>query len=83
MIEFIFIQEIAAQQKEEDAVYDDAPDEYLDPITSILMNDPVMLPSSRKIVDRSTISRHLLRFENKHFLFLGKIKINLFFKKNQ
>lgn len=26
------------------------------------MTDPVMLPSSRKIVDRATISRHLLRF---------------------
>ena len=54
---------MAAQQKEDDAVYDDAPDEYLDPITDILMTDPVMLPSSRKIVDRSTISRHLLRFD--------------------
>jgi hypothetical protein len=43
-------------------VYDDAPDEFLDPITSILMSDPVMLPSSRKIVDRATIARHLLRF---------------------
>lgn len=27
------------------------------------MTDPVMLPSSRKILDRSTISRHLLRFD--------------------
>lgn len=52
---------MAAQQKEEDAVYDDAPDEYLDPITSTLMIDPVMLPSSKQIVDRATIARHLLR----------------------
>ncbi|CAF4502144.1 unnamed protein product, partial [Rotaria sp. Silwood2] len=51
---------IAVQQKENDAVYDDAPDEYLDPITSTLMVDPVMLPSSRQIIDRSTIARHLL-----------------------
>ncbi|CAF0773012.1 unnamed protein product [Adineta steineri] len=54
------IKEVAALQKEEDAVYDDAPDEYLDPITSTLMIDPVMLPSSHQIVDRATISRHLL-----------------------
>jgi hypothetical protein len=44
-------------------VYDDAPDEYLDPITSTLMIDPVMLPSSRQITDRATIARHLLRYE--------------------
>lgn len=54
---------IAAEHKEEDAVYDDAPDDYLDPITSTLMIEPVMLPSSRQIVDRATIARHLLRFE--------------------
>ena len=36
-------------------------DEYLDPITSLLMVDPVMLPSSRQILDRATIARHLLR----------------------
>jgi len=29
------------------------------------MSDPVMLPSSRKIVNRTTIARHLLRFELK------------------
>ncbi|CAF4564213.1 unnamed protein product, partial [Rotaria magnacalcarata] len=51
---------IAAQQKEDDAAYDDAPEEYLDPITNTLMMDPVMLPSSRQIIDRGTIARHLL-----------------------
>ncbi len=60
---------MAAQQKEEDAVYDDAPDEYLDPITSTLMIDPVMLPSSRQIIDRGTIARHLLRYKLIDFLF--------------
>ncbi|CAF3519653.1 unnamed protein product [Rotaria sp. Silwood1] len=54
------IKNVAAQQKENDAAYDDAPDEYLDPITSTLMIDPVMLPSSRQIIDRATIARHLL-----------------------
>ena len=27
------------------------------------MIDPVMLPSSRQIIDRATIARHLLRYE--------------------
>lgn len=38
----------------------DAPDDFLDPIMSILMLDPVTLPSSHVVVDRSTIARHLL-----------------------
>lgn len=33
------------------------PDHFLDPIMSTLMNDPVILPSSRKVVDRTTIAR--------------------------
>jgi len=41
-------------------MFADAPDEFLCPIMSILMVDPVILPSSKKTVDRSTISRHLL-----------------------
>src|SRR4051812_8120371 len=31
-----------------------------DPITCMLMSDPVLLPTSKKTVDRSTIQRHLL-----------------------
>jgi ubiquitin conjugation factor E4 A len=61
------IKEVAAQQKEDDEVYDDAPDEYLDPITSTLMLDPVMLPSSRQIIDRATIARHLLSDQSDPF----------------
>ena len=40
--------------------YDDAPEEFFDPITTILMEDPVLLPSSKTILDRSTIFTHLL-----------------------
>ena len=40
--------------------YDDAPEEFFDPITTILMDDPVLLPSSKTIIDRSTILTHLL-----------------------
>lgn len=40
--------------------YDDAPEEFLDPITTLLMEDPVKLPSSNIVVDRNTIEKHLL-----------------------
>ena len=56
------IEMISRVQQTEDSNYDDAPDEFLDTIMSHLMVDPVILPSSKKVVDRSTISRHLLRF---------------------
>ncbi len=39
-------------QAEEDDLLCDAPEEFLCPIMSILMLDPVILPSSRKVVDR-------------------------------
>lgn len=48
----------ADQQSEEDL--GEIPDELLDPIMGSLMLDPVLLPSSKQIVDRSTIRSHLL-----------------------
>lgn len=50
----------ADRQQQEEEAYSDAPDEFLDPIMSTLMLDPVILPSSNVTVDRSTIARHLL-----------------------
>jgi hypothetical protein len=41
----------------------DAPDEFLDPLLMTLMRDPVRLPTSGNIVDRSTIAQHLLNDE--------------------
>ncbi|KZT25406.1 hypothetical protein NEOLEDRAFT_1133784 [Neolentinus lepideus HHB14362 ss-1] len=38
----------------------DIPDEFLDPLMFTLMRDPVTLPSSKAVVDRSTIKAHLL-----------------------
>ena len=38
----------------------DAPEEFLDPIAAILMEDPVILPSSHVTMDRAVIMRHLL-----------------------
>lgn len=45
----------------------DAPDEFLDPIMSTLMLDPVRLPSSNVTVDRTTIARHLLSDQSDPF----------------
>ena len=45
-------------QDEEDM--GEIPDELLDPIMATLMKDPVILPTSKQTVDRSTIRSHLL-----------------------
>jgi ubiquitin conjugation factor E4 B len=45
---------------EDDGDFDDAPDEFLDPLLCDLMTDPVILPSSRTTINRSTIRSHLL-----------------------
>lgn len=55
------LQSLADRHQQEEETYSDAPDEFLDPIMSTLMLDPVLLPSSNVTVDRSTIARHLLR----------------------
>ena len=46
--------------KEEEINYDDAPEEFCDTLTALLMTDPVKLPKSNVIVDRKTIETHLL-----------------------
>lgn len=38
-------------------MYDDAPEEFLDPLMSTLMANPVELPSSRTVIDYITISK--------------------------
>jgi ubiquitin conjugation factor E4 B len=40
-------------------VFDDAPEEFLDPLTYAIMEDPVELPDSHTIIDRITISKFL------------------------
>lgn len=50
-----------------DALTAEAPEEFLDPLMMTLMVDPVLLPSSRTIVDRSTIAQHLLNEETDPF----------------
>jgi ubiquitin conjugation factor E4 B len=55
----------ADEQEEEDL--GDIPDEFLDPLIYTLMKDPVILPTSRVTIDRSTIRSHLLSDPNDPF----------------
>lgn len=57
-------QQILAQKQsfdDDESLVNDAPEEFLDPIMGSLMKDPVLLPTSGNIVDRTTIARHILR----------------------
>ncbi|KAI0322359.1 ubiquitin elongating factor core-domain-containing protein [Amylostereum chailletii] len=48
----------ATMEAEEDL--GEIPDEFLDPLMFTIMRDPVILPLSRAVIDRSTIKSHLL-----------------------
>lgn len=48
-------------------LYQDAPDEFLDPLMQEFMTDPVKLPTSGNIVDRRTITQHLLNDDTDPF----------------
>jgi ubiquitin conjugation factor E4 A len=61
------VQKIEQQQKINEEALINPPDEFLDPILSTLMKDPVILPSSKICVDRATISRHLLSDQSDPF----------------
>lgn len=54
------IKRISDQDEEDEEMFIDAPDEFYDALMHTLMRDPVILPTSRQVVDRSTISRHLM-----------------------
>ncbi|KAL9605007.1 MAG: hypothetical protein Q9219_000195 [cf. Caloplaca sp. 3 TL-2023] len=55
----------ADEQAEEDL--GEIPDEFLDPLVYTLMTDPVILPTSKTTIDRSTIRSHLLSDPNDPF----------------
>lgn len=55
------------EEKANQEVLADAPEDFLDPIMSTLMLDPVILPSSNVRVDRTTIARHLLSDQSDPF----------------
>merc|ERR1712039_48594 len=43
------------------------PDNYLDPIMSEIMEDPVLLPTSNTIIDRKVIERHIMSNDDDPF----------------
>jgi len=49
-----------ALEEQDEADFGDAPDEFMDPLIFDLMSDPVILPTSKTVIDRSTIRSHLL-----------------------
>ncbi|XP_020620204.1 ubiquitin conjugation factor E4 B-like [Orbicella faveolata] len=57
----------AAENASLEEDYDDAPDEFKDPLMMTLMRDPVILPTSGKIMDRAVIMRHLLNSDTDPF----------------
>lgn len=61
------VQSARAVCQDLDELTADAPTEFLDPLLMTLMTDPVLLPSSRTVVDRTTISQHLLNEETDPF----------------
>jgi len=48
-------------------LYEDAPEEFLDPLMQEFMTDPVLLPTSNSVVDRRTIAHHLLNNDTDPF----------------
>lgn len=54
------VEEVAKSLGDDEEIYEDAPDEFLDPLMSEFMVDPVILPTSNNVVDRATIQQHLL-----------------------
>ncbi|KAF2013691.1 hypothetical protein BU24DRAFT_244034 [Aaosphaeria arxii CBS 175.79] len=61
------VQEAKEEAEMEEADLGEVPDEFTDPIMATLMEDPVTLPNSKAVVDRSTIRSHLLSDPNDPF----------------
>ena len=61
------VEEASKAMVDEEALYEDAPDEFLDPLMQEFMTDPVLLPTSDTIVDRKTIQQHLLNDDTDPF----------------
>ncbi|KAK3714190.1 Ubiquitin conjugation factor E4 [Vermiconidia calcicola] len=54
------VAEAKAAEEEEEQDLGEVPDEFMDPLVYDLMKDPVILPASKAVMDRSTIRSHLL-----------------------
>ncbi|UZJ56824.1 hypothetical protein CBS101457_006144 [Exobasidium rhododendri] len=54
------VEKVKLLEAEEEEELGEVPDEFLDPLMATLMIEPVLLPSSKAILDLSTIKAHLL-----------------------
>lgn len=54
------IEATKAALQQEDEFLGEAPDEFIDPLLATVMEDPVILPISKTVIDRGTIRQHLL-----------------------
>ncbi|CAE8655499.1 unnamed protein product, partial [Polarella glacialis] len=65
----IFVQELNELAASQEAALANVtiPDEFLDPIMSDIMVDPVMLPTSNTIMDRKVIERHIMSNDDDPF----------------
>jgi ubiquitin-protein ligase len=61
------VAEAAELEQQDTGLTQEAPEEFLDPILATLMREPVLLPSSGKVLDRSTIAKHLLTDQSDPF----------------
>jgi len=61
------LKEMSLERQNEDTLYDDAPDEFLDPLMGTLMKNPVVLPSSKTVIDYITIKKHLMNDQHDPF----------------
>jgi len=57
---FVVKVEVCKSLMEAEEDLGEVPEQFLDPLMCTVMRDPVLLPSSRTIIDRSTIKSHLL-----------------------
>jgi len=54
------VKHLKTREDEEELELGEVPDEFTDPLMATLMEDPVILPTSRTRIDRQTIKAHLL-----------------------
>merc|ERR1740138_2062341 len=65
----VFVHELNDLAKTQEAALASVtiPDNYLDPIMSDIMEDPVLLPTSQNIMDRKVIERHIMSNDDDPF----------------
>ena len=56
----VALQKMKVSEKLDEEALGEIPEEFLDPLMAEIMKDPVLLPTSKTIIDRMTIVKHLL-----------------------